>query len=450
MKKLLPALLALSTLFAFQASPLLAADILPVPPQASKRVATVQVRVAPDHPDWTYKPGEKVQFRIFVTADNIPLSVPVSYSVGKELMPAATIQASVGPEGLLVDGGTLNEPGFIRCKVETEVAAHTYRGAAAAAFSPEKIAATQTDPADFDVFWEQGRAELAKIPMDARMTLMPEACTSKINVYHVSFRSTGDSWQSPARIYGILCEPKTPGKYPAVLRVPGAGVRPYFGDKDIAERGAITLEIGIHGIPLNLPKEVYDVLLPGALNEYWTFNADDRQKFYYHRVVLGCLRSNDFIATLPNWDGKNLVVAGASQGGFLAIATAALDKRVTGLSATHPAMCDLTGPLFGRAGGWPHPFRNVKEGKLSAAEQSKCEALRYYDSVNFARRVRVPGFYIWGYNDEVCPPTSCHAAFNTIQAPKELALTLEHAHSYTQEQYDVITSWIANFLKLPQ
>ena len=38
---------------------------------------------------------------------------------------------------------------------------------------------------------------------------------------------------------------------------------------------------------------------------------------------------------------------------MLSIATAALDSRVTGIAVTHPALCDLSGPLHGRAGGWP-------------------------------------------------------------------------------------------------
>jgi len=121
-----------------------------------------------------------------------------------------------------------------------------------------------------------------------------------------------------------------PGHYPGVLLVPGAGVRPYFGDKGTAARGAITLEIGIHGIPVNLPQEVYDQLLAGALKDYWLYNLDDRDRYYYRRVILGSLRANDFLTSRPAWDGKNLLVIGASQGGMLAIATAALDTRVTG------------------------------------------------------------------------------------------------------------------------
>ena len=173
--------------------------------------------------------------------------------------------------GLTINAGTMAAPGFLRCIVTAQVAGHSYRGLATAAFSPEKITPTQVEPADFDAFWVAGKADLAKVPIDARMTLMPDACTSTVDVYHVSFRTIGPKGPISARIYGILCEPRAPGRYAAILKVPGAGVRPYSGDPELASKGAIVLEIGIHGLPVNLAKEVYDELGAGALNGYWLY-----------------------------------------------------------------------------------------------------------------------------------------------------------------------------------
>lgn len=429
-----------------------AEPITPVPPNANARVATVQVRVSLDHRDWTYKLGEVPRFRIMVTADNEPLeNVTINYTVGQEMMPAEKKTARMPADGLMIDGGSLKQPGFMRCIATVEVAGRTYKGAATAAFSPEKITPTQTEPADFEAFWQAGKDELSKLPIEPRLTLLPDACTDKVNVYHVSFRTVGPNWTTvPARIYGILCEPKAPGRYPAILRVPGAGVRPYFGDKGLAARGVITLEIGIHGIPVNMAQEVYDELLAGALNGYWFFNLDNKDTFYYRRVYLSCIRANDFLTGRENWDGKNLLVMGASQGGQLSIVTAALDSRVTGLCVTHPAFCDVTGELNGRAGGWPHPFQPDANSGLPSphATAAKIETTTYYDTVNFARRLKVPGYYTWGYNDDVCPPTSIYAAYNLITAPKELGLTLELSHSYTTEQGEAINAWVAKFLNL--
>jgi|CZKI01.1.fsa_nt_gi cephalosporin-C deacetylase len=426
--------------------------IAPVPPGVALRAATVRVIVVPDHRDWTYKLGEHALFAVTVTADNEPIDgVTVSYAVGPDLFPGEKKTAALPLAGMTVEGGTMAAPGFLRCIVTTQVAGNSYRGLATAAFAPEKIAPTQVEPADFDAFWAAGKADLDKVPVDARMTLLPEACTSAVDVYHVSFRTVGPKGPVSARIYGILCEPRTPGHYAAILKVPGAGVRPYSGDPELAARGAIVLEIGIHGIPVNLAKEVYDELGSGALNGYWLYNLDDRDRYYYRRVYLSCVRANDFLASRPNWDGKRLLVMGSSQGGQLTIATAALDPRVTGLSATHPAFCDVSAELHGRAGGWPHPFMPGPDGAVSTqATMAKITTASYYDIVNFARRVHVPGYYNWGYNDETCPPTAAFAVYNEITAPKTLGVTLELGHSYTAEQYDAISGWVTSFLGLRQ
>ena len=422
--------------------------IAPVPPGASLRAATVKVIVSPDHRDWTYSLGVPVHFAVSVTADSEPIdNATVTYSVGPDMFPGEKKTAAVPLTGLSIDGGTLSVPGFLRCVVTTRVAGRTYRGLATAAFAPEQIKATQVEPADFDAFWASGKAELALIPVDARRTLLPDACTSTVDVYQVSFRTVGRGGGNFARIYGILCEPRAPGHYPAILKVPGAGVRPYSGDTEMASKGAIVLEIGIHGIPVNMPKEVYDQVYAGALDGYWLFNFDDREHYYYRRVYLSCVRANDYLTSLPNWDGKGLVVMGASQGGQLSIVTAALDARVTGLSATHPAMCDVAAELHGRAGGWPHPFMPGPDGSPSAqATPAKILTATYYDTANFARRIKVPGYYNWGYNDEVCPPTAAYAAYNLITAPKTLGLTLELGHAYTPEQAEAINGWVTTFL----
>ena len=157
------------------------------------------------------------------------------------------------------------------------------------------------------------------MPMDPTMTLLPERCTDKVNVYHVSIQN----YRNGARVYGILCVPRKEGKYPALLRVPGAGIRPYNGDISTAEKGIITLQIGIHGIPVNLDADVYSDLSAGALSGYNYFNLENRDRYYYKRVYLACVRANDFLVNLPQYDGVNLGVAGGSQGGALSIITVA-------------------------------------------------------------------------------------------------------------------------------
>ena len=415
---------------------------------ASAQVRTGQVRVtvAPDHPDWTYTVGQQAIFKISAVRDGHSLNgVKVSYRLGPEMMEPAQPQTVLLPaEGLTVKG-TMTEPGFLRCIASLEFEGKTYRGLGTAGFDPNAIQPTTNDPADFDAFWKSGKELLAKLPLDAQRTLLPEYCTAGVDVYQVSLQNIASGEDSSSRIYGILCEPRAEGKYPALLGVPGAGVRAYRGMVEMAEKGVITFQIGIHGIPVNLDSKVYDSLGHGALDGYPLYNLDSRDRYYYHRVYLGCVRSNDYLVSLPKWNGKVLGVTGGSQGGALSIVTAGLDPRVNALAAYYPALCDLTGYLHGRAGGWPHMFRASGEGSHRTAQ--KIDTSKYYDVVNFARRVKVPGIYSWGFNDETCPPTSMYSAYNVIPSPKKLVLALETGHGQVKEQVDLLNAWMEQFLK---
>jgi len=138
-------------------------------------------------------------------------------------------------------------------------------------------------------------------------------------------------------------------------------------------------------------------------------------------------------------------VTGGSQGGALSIITAGLDPRVKQLAAFFPALCDVTGYLHGRAGGWPHIFS--KDNLAYNNTKDKIETCGYYDVVNFARQVKIPGMYSWGFNDETCPPTSMYAAYNVITAAKPLHLALETGHWTYPEQTEKLSNWLIEKLK---
>ena len=336
-------------------------------------------------------------------------------------------------DGKLTLRASMKTPGFLRCKVKAYVGDKTYEGLATAAYAPEQLKPVSQLPEDFQAYWTETLKQARELPLNPLMTLLPERCTETDNVYQVSFQVKPGA----GRYYGILSIPKKEGKYPALLRVPGAGVRPYAGDTYTAPGKVITLEVGIHGIPVTMEQSVYDALAGGALNNYWTFRYDNRDAFYYNRVVVGALRAVDLICSLPQYNGKALGVTGSSQGGALSIITAALDPRVTFLAAVHPAFCDHEGYFEKRACGWPHYFYYYGD-----QDKNVRQTVRYYDTSNFARFIKVPGWYSWGYNDEVCPPTSTYATYNIITAPKELHPYLETGHYWYQEQWDVWQAWI--------
>ncbi|SOD82182.1 acetylxylan esterase [Spirosoma fluviale] len=404
----------------------------------------VKVIVTPDHADWLYKTGEPVKFNITVYRSNVLLrGAKLRYEIGPEKMEPTKKETVTLKEGTLaLDGGTMKTAGFLRCIATVELDGKEYRGLNTAGFEPLTIKPTVANPADFKDFWDKAKADLAKVPMDARMTLLPERCTELINVYQLNLQNINNS-----RFYGILCVPKKEGKYPAILRVPGAGVRPYGGMIAEAEKGFITLEVGIHGVPVTMDPAVYDNLSRGPLNGYQAANLDDKDRYYYKRVYLGCVRAVDFLASMPQYDGQNLAVTGGSQGGALSIVTAGLDSRIKWLGAYYPALSDMTGYLNGRAGGWPHLFAGDNLAYNNKPDRIK--TVGYYDVVNFARQVNVPGYYSWGFNDETCPPTSMYAAYNVIPGPKMLdtASSLDTGHWTYPEQTEKMTNWLLAQLK---
>lgn len=406
---------------------------------AQIRGTNIVVSVTPDHQDWNYKVGEKASFVVNVRKSGTLLNqVKVDYEAGPVMYPN-TKKTLVLKDGTMKWSGEMKTPGFYRLKVVAHVDGKDYEGLCTAAFSPEKIKPFAQEPKDFDDFWKKALDEARQIDLNPTKVLLPERCTKDVNVYEVSYHN--NRWGS--KMYGILSIPVKPGKYPALLRVPGAGVRPYSGDTYTATSKCIVLEIGIHGVPVTMEQKVYDDLANAALNGYWDTNLENPDRNAYKRVVTGAVRGVDMIASLDEWDGKTVGVTGSSQGGFLSLAVAALDKRVTFLAAVHDAMCDYEAELHGVAGGWPHYFYHAK---MNAITKARLEGARYYDGVNFARRITVPGWYSFGYNDEVVPPTSAYGLYNTIKAPKILSLYQMTGHFWYQEQWDEWLEFLTNHL----
>lgn len=405
---------------------------------AQIRGNNITVTVQPDHNDWNYHVGQTARFTVSVLKSGTPLpNAQIDYEAGPVMYPSIYKKGVTLKDGTIQLCGKLAKPGFYRLKVTAHVGGKDYDGLCTAAFDPEKIVPATQCPDDFDDFWSKALKQARQYDLDPHLTPLPDRSTKDVNVYEVSFVND----RPGGRIFGILCVPVKPGKYPALLRVPGAGVRPYSGDVYTASRGAITLEIGIHGLPVTLPQHVYDEIFRGGLDNYWDTNLDNPDKNYYKRVVVGAVRCVDYIASLPQWDGQHLGVTGSSQGGFLSLATAALDKRVSFMGAVHDAMCDYESELKGVAGGWPHYFYQVKN-----PNEARIKGARYYDGVNFARRVTCPGWFSFGYNDEVVPPTSSYGTYNIVKAPKQLSVYQLTGHYWFQEQWDEWEAWLLKMM----
>jgi cephalosporin-C deacetylase len=136
----------------------------------------IVVNVKTDRPNALYNCGEKATFLISLReavgglVEGGELSAKLTLDGLKKI---AEKKLTVGEKPMSVTG-TLSEPGFLRCEVEYSLDEKTYKGYAAAGFEPERIKAMTRMPEDFDAFWDEGRAELAKIPLDVRLTPLPQ------------------------------------------------------------------------------------------------------------------------------------------------------------------------------------------------------------------------------------------------------------------------------------
>jgi cephalosporin-C deacetylase-like acetyl esterase len=410
---------------------------------AQPKQTLIEVMVSPDNADWQYQCGKDAKFDVTVRKAGVPLeNAEVYYEVSEDMQEPLKKEDVVLKNGSTqIKVGTMKKPGFLRLRVWATYEGKRYYGVATAGFDIDKIKPTTVLPKDFDEFWTKAIADNNKLEMLPKLQLLPERCTPKVNVYLASFQNV----RKGCRMYGTLCVPANlqPGeKLPTILIVPGAGIRARRGYYSEAEKGFVTLELGINHISTVLDDAIYEQIKPWYGREYPLCNIDDKNKYIYKGIYAGCARAVDFLAGLDFVDPDRIGVMGGSQGGALSITTAVLNPKVKCIAVFYPALADLTGYLNGRGGGWPHLFRN---GKMATNE--RIETTYYYDVVNFARKLSVPVFYSYGFNDMTCCPTSTTAAYNVIpDVEKYCWIVPEIEHWTYPEQNAARSNWLMEHL----
>ena len=375
----------------------------------------------PDHADWLYKTGERARVEVMFCLYGMPQDVEVTYEIGPDMMDATSNGKVKLKNGkATIDMGTMKRPGFLdlRLSVDGKYQHHVKVG-----FSPEQLKPYTKDPKDFDDFWKANLQEARKTPLHVDSKKVDAYCTDETDMYLLKIRT--DKRHS---IYAYLSKPKQAGKYPVVLCPPGAGIKTIkepMRNLYYAKNGFIRLEMEIHGLNPEMTAEQFKEITTAFdyENGYLTNGLDDKDNYYMKHVYVACVRTIDYLCSLPDWDGRNVFVQGGSQGGALSLITAGLDRRVTACVANHPALSDMAGYLDNRAGGYPH-FTRLK----NMLTPEKVATMAYYDVVNFARRITCPVYLTWGYNDNVCPPTTSYIVWNLITAPKECLLTPVNEH----------------------
>lgn len=401
----------------------------------------------PDHSDWIYATSENANIEVELYKYGVPCNVPLTYSIANDMLESGSSQKINLKNGrATINIGTRTTPGFLDLRLKACVDGDTVTHHVKVGFSVDKIKPFTEEPSDFRKYWTDNIAEMHKFPLTWTKETAKEYSNDKVDCYLIKLilNRQGQS------IYGYLFLPKgaKPSSCPVILCPPGAGIktiREPLHHIFYAENGCIRLEIEIHGLDPRLSEETFrdiNAAFNGKENGYLANGIDNPDRYYMKRVYLALVRCVDLLTSLPEWDGRNVIVQGGSQGGALSIVAARLDQRITQCVVNHPALSDMAAySMKGRTGGYPH-FNRMKDMFTDA----NMRTMTYYDVVNFARYVKAFTFMTWGYNDDTCPPTTSYAVWNTLKCRKESLLTPINEH-WTSDATDRLQcTWILKHL----
>lgn len=151
------------------------------------------------------------------------------------------------------------------------------------------------------------------------------------------------------------------------------------------------------------------------------------EDYYYTRMFTDAALAADTALELSG--GAPIAVSGASQGGGLALAAAALHReKVAVCHADVPFLCDIQRAITLA----PHaPYTEIPEflAENVALIDTALNTLRYIDCALLARRITAASLLSVGLMDVICPPSTVFAAYNEITADKDIAVYPYSGHS---------------------
>lgn len=280
--------------------------------------------------------------------------------------------------------------------------------AVGAAVAPAKLGLSTPRPGDFDAFWDGKLALQAKVPIHPVLT---PVATDVPGVEMSMFEL--DALDSKA--HGYVARPAREGKFPALIQLQYAGVYALNARADArhASEGWLVINVDSHD---KLPSDPSG----GIPRNYQATGNTDREKSYFLNMYLRDSRALDYLLTLPDWDGKTIVLTGGSMGGQQSLALAGLrPEKITAVLVCVPAGADTNGDLHGRKAGYPNWPPDNPDAMRTAL---------YFDTVNFASRIKAPVMAGMGFIDTTSPPAGVWTALNQISGPKEPLPMIESEH----------------------
>jgi cephalosporin-C deacetylase-like acetyl esterase len=280
--------------------------------------------------------------------------------------------------------------------------------AVGAAVAPTRIGLSTPRPLDFDAFWESKLAAQARIPINPVLTSVdtdvPGVALSMFEL---------DALGSKA--HGYIAKPIGDGKFPAVIQLQYAGVYALNAGA-VARRAAegwLIINVDSHD---KLPSDPSG----NVPRTYQAIGNTDRETSYFLKMYLRDSRVLDYLVTRSDWDGKTLVLMGGSMGGQQSLALAGLrPEKISAVLVCVPAGADTNGDLHGRKAGYPNWPSDNPDVMTTAL---------YFDTVNFASRIKAPVFAGMGFIDTISPPAGVWTMVNQISGPVEALPMIESEH----------------------
>lgn len=321
-------------------------------------------------------------------------------------------------------------------------------------FLPEETRAEVKRPADFAAFWAEVRAELDAVPADWERLVRAGGETATHTVDWLRFSSLADTL-----VYGWLAVPKTLTERSGnrgYLWLPGYSLGSPPPGPEALYPDTVTLGLNLHG---HLPDTPYKH--PSQSNaDYIAAGIESPQTYIYRQIVGHCLRALDVLAAQPEASENRLMVGGMSQGGGLALVTAALAPQVTLCLADMPWLCalDLALSLLDRdkykkmskkmsAGRYPDA-RGLIADYADAHPEIADEIYRtyaYFDPLSHASNLRCPTQMSAGGRDPSCKPPTVYAVYNELTCEKEMLYLPATGHDIVPAMHDAHANWVQRF-----
>ena len=270
---------------------------------------------------------------------------------------------------------------------------------------PADYGTSMVRPDDFDEFWQETLDRADQIPLNPSVTPLPLRSTPEVEVYEVHYDSLDG-----VRIAGWYCLPtQRQGKLPAILHVPGYNQDPP-NPKDTARSGYAAFSAAPRGKLRSNAQ--FNPGYPGLL----AHNIVDRNTYSYRGFYIDAVRAFDFLQSRAEIDSERIGVTGSSQGGALTLVVSGLRPQVKAAAAGAPYLCGFMDAIELTH---TYPYQEIRDYLRLYPEREPAvrRTLNYFDGIHFGPRIHCPIIVNIGLQDNVCPPETGYAAFQTIASP---------------------------------